>query len=705
MTEERRRSERHRIAIPVWLKDAQGGERTLTADVSAHGLTVVSPRPRGLRQYVELELTLPSPAVTIGVTAKVIRQAELSRSQSDGPESGFGLEFYLFDASAKGHWLRFLGELRRGELSASAPRRALLAGPHEPTEPSAREAAPARAPAPPADDGPPSFIVKPRDLGRLWAFFRGELARGRVRLESPVLKEVGTPAEIVVVHPGSGAEHLLGATVAESAWARGGRAVLELSVDALGERGLAAFREFITSGRAPEPATAPGARELDGEEERAPTVIAGVPAPEAPSFDAAEESSAAQRRVGFEDEESSAAHRAAGFDEEGTVAEVDSGDEPETPSAAPRTPPRPSLFSAFFEEAGLSAASSLPEPARPPPLPARGVRLPQEARLPATGATTEPGGQEALLEPGMIAGPRVAPPEPSPPAPPPLPARAPEPRAASAGSASVARAAARRGPALPDWVVVRRAAPPRPPSSYPGLALASAEPPELSPSGLIPLDGPLAAEEPATDGRAPSFTARPISVTAQRGEALLPGVPSEAPIPGRVLDFGAEGALEAPSLVGPLASFGARARPAPASLPAARPPPPRTKPPRSPVERERASHKNVSTEGTNPELDRSIALARARMVRSPESATAHLRLGSLLALRPGAAPLDEALEALERAAKLKPDHAGAQHQLAELLARRGEYRRAFEHLERARQLGHPLDPELERTVAAGVRGT
>ncbi|MCK6545911.1 tetratricopeptide repeat protein, partial [Myxococcota bacterium] len=121
-------------------------------------------------------------------------------------------------------------------------------------------------------------------------------------------------------------------------------------------------------------------------------------------------------------------------------------------------------------------------------------------------------------------------------------------------------------------------------------------------------------------------------------------------------------------------------------------------------ENARSFHHSMSTESSNPNLDRDVALARARVVRSPNSVTACFRLGALLVKRGDRDRWDEALTTLKRVMELEPNHPGAHHALAEALARRGDYAGAAEHLARARRLGYRIDPVLEREIAEGRRG-
>ena len=111
----------------------------------------------------------------------------------------------------------------------------------------------------------------------------------------------------------------------------------------------------------------------------------------------------------------------------------------------------------------------------------------------------------------------------------------------------------------------------------------------------------------------------------------------------------------------------------------------------------------MSTASSDPELDRDIALARARVVRSPNSVTACYRLSMLLLRRGAFDGYDEVVNTLERVVQLEPNHPGAHHKLAEVLARKGEYARASDHLSKARKMGYRTDPDLEAVVAQGVK--
>jgi hypothetical protein len=110
-------------------------------------------------------------------------------------------------------------------------------------------------------------------------------------------------------------------------------------------------------------------------------------------------------------------------------------------------------------------------------------------------------------------------------------------------------------------------------------------------------------------------------------------------------------------------------------------------------------HQSISTEGSNPTLDREIAIARARLVRSPNSVTACYQLGKLLLRRGTNENLDEAMGQLTRAVALEPNHPGAHLAAAELAAKRGDFEAAADHLQRARRLGYRIDERLEKMVS------
>lgn len=780
----RRRSERIAVALPVWLKDAQGGERTLTANVSTHGIAVFSPKPRALRQYMELELSLPEPRATISVTAMVARQADLIRP--DGQRiPGIGLDFFLFDAQAKAHWHQYLRHLRE----APAPT------PEEPAAPAAALAPEGR------DDDAPTFIIKPRDLGRLWAFYRGELSKGLVRIETPVPKPIGTPVELLVVHPNSQAEWILSGKVARATpLTRMGRPVLEIGLVGLGGDLKAAFRNFVATGRGMieedvsvsadrppgqgPPPTATFEDRLaqgvpsrpDADSERIPSVVIDLddlddgfeppsvsapgiiaPSPRAGNSEipvsveidlSSEPSLPVEVRIPPElmravevppaPEPSTASAPVLEFPPDVHVEEdpttLASEDEaPPRPLAAPLAPDPPpmappssdsgsrSVFASFFAEAAASSSiTGLPQPVD---LDALDEEPSAVSELDATVLPT-------VLSEAYAAVPRSLPPpvpldldeieegtapEDGPPlvvvqpvlraAPPPLPLP------------PVVRAAP---PELPPKPVVERAPPPRPapaPVASPAAGLQlldrAGEPipltrpkPPASPEVLPPRAGLPETARPRREAQARGEAANAPRVTPVLPKQPGPAEASPAPGPRVTRTKLAEDVPQNPPVPpGTVFDFEAADDPAEISadeMPVKAAPGRRGPPPRQTQENQVGHHTNLSTESGNPDLARDIALARARVVRSPHSVTACYRL-SMLLVRQGEGPsFEEAQGALQKVLALEPNHPGAHHKLAEVLARRGRFDLAAEHLGRARRLGYRIDPDLELLVTRGA---
>lgn len=746
------------MSLPVWLKDGRGGERTHTVDVSAHGIAVLAGHARPLRQYVELELRLQDPEQAIAVTAVVARHAALLHPESGAPVEGLGLDFFLFDAQAKAAWQAFIRRLHAhpdGAPRAGTLGTALAAGPAAPRPAAASLPPPPPPAAPEEEDDTPTFIIKPRDLGRLWAFFRGEMAKGMVRIETPILKPVGSPAELLVVHPTSLSEWALPGRVARATEAgRGGRPVLEIGLTPMAGDLKAAFRNFVATGRG------------QVEEEILISSEIAVPAPgelRAPAPDAHEEPERIESVVidldnldGLEDfgdaafsEESISlgsglmeaprfVTHPSGVTPSGLLPaspdEEPPEDDPTQHAPSPLVAPsrslsgpgrreaeeRPtSVFASFFAEAGLSGA---PEPAAEAPVKAW---IPPEITA------------ESQLDLAAVSRAKSQAAAPPPPPPPPAPVSA-APRARPPAPPPPDLEPALEEP-IP-LVQRRRATPPPPPPPEPVPDL-TAEPelpppppprravPPLPPSARMRASAPAAAQamprsrrrpddDPSVQVRPVSLPAEPQAVVQGRRDNLdaSPLAAMNPPVPpGQMFDFGDPSQPNLQVRAGQLApvrdpsglvitprsdpSVKVKA-PARGAVVERGPVVRRTPARRGPVEEpERAQeHRMLSTEGTNPGLDRDIALARARVVRSPHSVTACYRLSALLLQRGENGALDEAVSALEKVMALEPNHPGAHHKLAELHARRGDYEKAAEHLNRARRLGYQVDPDLERLV-------
>lgn len=225
----RRRSERYDVTIPVVIKGPRGAEQTLTSNVSAHGIAIFTDKMRPLRQYVEIELALPGGTKT-AATAMVIRNTDRLIDRAGLTHPGLAFDFYLFESEGRSSWSAFIAGLSgRNSLAPPKPPPEL-----ESTDPTT------------------TFLINPPDRGRLWAFFRGEMAQRRARIESPVVKPAGTPVELLIVHPDSDAEwSIFGSVVAASKHGRGRGPMLDIEMFALDRAGLENFKTFISTGRRP----------------------------------------------------------------------------------------------------------------------------------------------------------------------------------------------------------------------------------------------------------------------------------------------------------------------------------------------------------------------------------------------------------------------------------------------------------------------
>lgn len=790
------------MALPVWLKDAQGGERTLTANVSTHGIAVFSPKPRALRQYMELELSLPQPRATISVTAMVTRLADLVRP--DGQRiPGIGLDFFLFDAQAKAQWQQYLKHLRD-------------VGERVPEVPVAEVMAPPRL-AMQGDEEAPTFIIKPRDLGRLWAFYRGELSKGVVRIETPVPKPIGTPVELLVVHPNSQAEWILSGQVARATpLSRMGRPVLEIGLVGLGAELKSAFRNFVATGRgmieedvsmsadrsamlgaAPPTASydeqvlanVPSRPEADNE--RIPSVVIdlddldepfdtpgtlsvpGVPMPkpepvEVPlsvEIDLSSEPSLpvpvslpreitlppllAQPEVPRELEAADEVH----VEEDPTTLAMEEPSLPlpapsaRTLSPPPQLPPpsesgQRSIFASFFAEAAATGATSGPpqpvdldalddEPSAVPELDTAGMPtvlseayasvprslpppIPLDLDEAEEGTAPEDGPPLVVVpvfmraEPPVLPTPRVEEPrfqepriEPPRVVPPPLPDIVPTPRALgepivpTPAAPSGLHLVGRGGEPIP---LTRPKAPSAPSPAAEATPHAGGLPETARPRREMKLLRGAAADAPRitpvlpkTPGANGDESPVPNGPRIIRTK-LVEDQPQNPPVPpGTTFDFeAADDPAEISADELPVKSAPAGAR--------------RAQPPqqRQPVENQVGHHHtNLSTSSADPDLARDIALARARVVRSPHSVTACYRLSMLLVRQGEGQSFEEAQTALMKVLALEPNHPGAHHKMAEVLARRGRFESAAEHLNRARRLGYRIDPDLEILVSRG----
>lgn len=211
---DQRRSRRFPCSIPVTVWVGKSRLDCTTRDASRHGMFLKTPRGPKERFLVKLEIQLPEGPIE--ATAFVTRRV------ADGPQAGVGVQFFALSTEAKARWDGFVTSLS-GNPQAWTP---------------------TKTPTLPADSA--TFLIKLRDLDRLGDFFERNICAGRVFMNTPVLREVGAPVGLIMIHPDSEREFLVTGTVARVSQAPKG---MELTLDPVTPKLERRFREFVETGR------------------------------------------------------------------------------------------------------------------------------------------------------------------------------------------------------------------------------------------------------------------------------------------------------------------------------------------------------------------------------------------------------------------------------------------------------------------------
>ena len=260
----RRRSRRYQVACPVQIKEAGGAEASLTADISAHGVAIFSDKARPTRQYVEMQIQIPTSTEPLKITAVVARIG--SFPDPDGKLlAGTGLDFFLLDNSTKRAWQEFLFRLDKEGSSAFADlpsqndvrlhlgvetkaiksHEATLAAPGEKVGLSPLEAFENSSDL----SGRWSYILKPSGQTQLWAFYREEIEQLEACLECPRGQSVGMPVDIILVHPDSQSEWILSGEVVSASRKDNGFHQIRIRLDELDGAGHKKFKTFVATGQ------------------------------------------------------------------------------------------------------------------------------------------------------------------------------------------------------------------------------------------------------------------------------------------------------------------------------------------------------------------------------------------------------------------------------------------------------------------------
>ncbi len=216
-SKDQRRSKRFRFHVDVDISDRRGVRRGRAVDVARHGLFVAIVDPPHNRHLVQVVIHLPPP-----FSGAVHVAATVSRTLSG---QGVGLSLFALSDDAKRRWDHFITALQthQQQLSTTTPLAQLPAA---------------------SAHAVPSFLLRLKTQARLEEFQRTHVVAGGTVLFTPVLLPAGAPVALVVVHPKTEQEHILGGRVHRAIATSPKR--LEILFDASLDRER--FRAFVDSG-------------------------------------------------------------------------------------------------------------------------------------------------------------------------------------------------------------------------------------------------------------------------------------------------------------------------------------------------------------------------------------------------------------------------------------------------------------------------
>lgn len=184
-----------------------------SADISRHGMFLRAADPPRERFLVKLTITLPD--------GPLEATAFVSRRTAAGDDAGVGVQFFALSAEAKARWDGFIGSLAGTPADLESGRD------------------PVRA-------GSSTFLIKLRNVERMVDFFERNVRRGRVLMNTPLLREVGSPVALIVIHPDSEREFMFQATV-DRVHLEPAKS-MELAMDPVTDKIIARFYDFVATG-------------------------------------------------------------------------------------------------------------------------------------------------------------------------------------------------------------------------------------------------------------------------------------------------------------------------------------------------------------------------------------------------------------------------------------------------------------------------
>ena len=169
---DKRKFERFPARLEVEIRTRGRGQICPSLDVSRHGMFLTTSNPPHERQLLILRIPVPDDQPPIDVMASVVRR-HAPGTGSDLP-AGMGINFFALTEENKNRWEAFLAKLR-GE----AP----------------------RSPEANGEGNRPTFLLQPRDVGRLQLFETRDFSQGSMFLRTPVLREIGETIKVMLLHP------------------------------------------------------------------------------------------------------------------------------------------------------------------------------------------------------------------------------------------------------------------------------------------------------------------------------------------------------------------------------------------------------------------------------------------------------------------------------------------------------------------------
>ncbi len=243
----KRRFERIDCGLMVTLKDKRGETELMTANISLHGVHVVTDHPPPERQLVQLAFDMGGYG-----EVEVMGMVAWSRNQEHTGKDdlpGFGVEFFALPGDHKDRWTEFVHALRdAGEpgehqdsgilMPASeepppapvetAPPPAAAPAPGTPApEPAAAEnelAATTPTPLPPTPDKEPPvrranprfiscFMLQIKTRDKLREMYTRDISVGGLFISTPMPNRVNKTVQLVLVHPATKEEFQLAGEV------------------------------------------------------------------------------------------------------------------------------------------------------------------------------------------------------------------------------------------------------------------------------------------------------------------------------------------------------------------------------------------------------------------------------------------------------------------------------------------------------------